>query len=72
MLLFQDSKKREDLFFSSTISPTVLNPYEIFQHIVRSNRYDFYISTNGRTLVAKLNYDKEVEKHLTEINYLGI
>lgn len=46
--------------------------WDFIQALKWFHKYDFYLAEQGLNKILILDYSKEVEKHLSEINYLGI
>ena len=72
MKLFQDNTK--SMSGLENLSNQFSHDYftQMYRQIYYSRYYEFHFSKGGRNKILTPDYTKEVEKHLTEINYLGI
>lgn len=74
MYLHQNANKEVDIFFMNRLyyGSIIHTPVYISRltWIKQHYKYNFYI--NDISGFCNLYWSKEVEKHLTEINYLGI
>lgn len=72
MNLFQDEKNAINKIYETHNEIQAYVTREQYNRVYTMHKYNFHYNNYGQKCIMEIQYNKEVEKHLTEINYLGI